>query len=64
MMKPPVVITMRRRTPDNEHLKTEKSKGSFIIDAGVIKGIQAQIASLAQRDELNKVGMTRPYPLE
>ena len=32
--------------------------------AKVIKGIQAQIASLAQRDELKKVGMTRPYPLE
>ena len=33
-------------------------------DAKVIKGIQAQIASLAQREELKKVGMTRPYPLE
>ena len=26
--------------------------------------IQAQIASLAQRDELKKAGMTHPYPLE
>jgi len=35
-----------------------------LIDTEVIKGIQAQIASLTQRDELKKVGMTRPYPLE
>jgi len=49
---------------NDEHPKTEKSKESFSIDAKVIKGIQAQIASLAQRDELKKVGMTRPYPLE
>ena len=34
------------------------------MDAEVLKGIQAQIASLAQRDELKKAGMTRPYPLE
>ena len=34
------------------------------IDAKVIKGIQAQIASLAQRDELKKVGVARPYLLE
>ena len=49
---------------DDERPKIEKSKKSFSIDAEVIKGIQAQIASLAQRDELKKVGMTRPYPLE
>ena len=47
-----------------EPLKTEKSKGSFAIDANVIKDIQAQIASLTQRDELKKVGMMRPYPLK
>ena len=47
-----------------EQPKTEKSKGSSSIDAEVLKGIQAQIASLAQRDELKKAGMTRPYPLE
>ena len=49
---------------DDEHPKTEKSKESSSIDAEVIKSIQAQIASLAQRDELKKMGMTRPYPLE
>ena len=49
---------------NNEHFKTEKSKESSSIDANVIKSIQAQIASLAQRDELKKVGMTHPYPLE
>ena len=57
-------------TPDeeenlnNEHPKTEKSKESSSIDTDVFKGIQAQIASLAQQDELKKVGMTRPSPLE
>jgi len=49
---------------DDEQLKTEKSKESFYIDVEVLKGIQAQIASLTQRDELKKAGMTRPYPLE
>ena len=47
---------------NNEPPMIEKS--SSLVDAEVIKGIQAQIASLAQRDELKKVGMTRPYPLE
>jgi len=49
---------------DDEQFKTEKSKESSSIDAEVLKGIQAQIASLAQRDELKKASMTRPYPLE
>jgi len=49
---------------DDEQPKTEKSKESSSIDAEVLKGIQAQIASLAQSDELKKAGMTRPYPLE
>jgi len=49
---------------DDEHPKTEKSKESSSIDVEVIKDIQAQIASLAQRNELKKVGMTRPYLLE
>jgi len=49
---------------NDEHPKTEKSKEISSIDAEVIKGIHTQIASLAQRDELKKVGMTRPYPLE
>jgi len=49
---------------DDEQPKTEKSKESFSIDAEVLKGIQAQIESLTQRDELKKVCMTRPYPLE
>ena len=34
------------------------------MDAEVLKGIQAQIASLTQRDELKKVGAVRPYSLE
>ena len=49
---------------DNEPPKTEKSKESSSIDAEVIKGIQAQIASLTQQDELKKIGVTRPYPLD
>jgi len=49
---------------DDELPKTEKSKESSSIDAEVLKGIHAQIASLAQRDELKKTGMTRPYLLE
>jgi len=46
---------------DDEHPRTKKSKESSSIDAEVIKGIQAQITFLTQRDELKKVGMTRPY---
>ena len=38
----------------NEQPKTEKSKESSSLDTEVLKGIQAQIASLAQRDELTK----------
>ena len=34
------------------------------MDAEVLKGIQAQIASLTQRDELKKVGAVSPYPLK
>ena len=49
---------------NNEHPKTEKSKESSSIGDNIIKGIQAQITSPAQRDELKKVGMTHPYPLE
>ena len=49
---------------DDERPKTEKSKKCSSIDVEVIKGIQAKIASLSRRDELKKVGMTRPYPLE
>ena len=47
----------------NDQPKTEKSKEGS-LDAEVLKGLQAQIASLAQRDELKKVGTVRPYPLE
>ena len=49
---------------NDEQPKTEKSKECSSMDAEVIKGIQAQIASLAQRDELKKVWTVRPYPLE
>jgi len=49
---------------NDEHLKTEKSKESLSVDAKVIKSISAQITSIAQRDELKKVGMMHPFPLE
>jgi len=49
---------------NDERPKTEKSKERSSIDTEVIKGIHAQIASLTQRDELKKVGMTLPHPLE
>ena len=49
------------KTPESKNAKEFSSPS---IDAEVIKGIQAKIASLAQQDELKKVGMTRPYPLE
>ena len=45
---------------NNEPPKTEKSKESYSIDTEVIKDIQVQVASLAQRDELKKVGAVRP----
>jgi hypothetical protein len=38
--------------------------GASSVSEDVIKDIQAQIASLSQRDRLRKAGMTRPYPLE
>ena len=47
---------------NNEPPKTEKSKESSSIDAD--QRHPRSIASLAQRDELKKVGMTRPYPPE
>ena len=49
---------------NNEPPKTNHSKEGSSIDAKVIKGIKAQIASLTQRDEVKKVGTVRPYPLE
>ena len=42
---------------DDEQPKTEESKESSSINAEVLKGIQAQIASLAQRDKLKKAGI-------
>ena len=39
---------------DDEQPKAERSKESSSIDAEILKGIQAQIASLTQRDELKK----------
>jgi len=36
---------------NDEYLKTRKSKERFSIDAEVINSIQAQIASLTQRDD-------------
>ena len=49
---------------NNEPPKADHSKEGSSIDAEVIKGIQAQIVSLAQRDELEKVGAVCSYPLE
>ena len=49
---------------NDERPKTEKSKESSLIDVEVIKGIQTQVASLTQRDELKKVEITHHYPLE
>ena len=46
---------------NDEPPKTEQSKEGTSIDAEVIKGIQTQIASLAQRDKLKKIRMTRLY---
>ena len=43
---------------NKETLENKHSKESSSIDAKVIKDIQAQIASLTQRDELKKVGMS------
>jgi len=59
----PRVIIMREHH-DDEQPKTEKSKESSFMDAEALKGIQAQITSLIQWDELKKVGAVRPYPLE
>ena len=50
--------------PNKEPPKTEKSKESTAIDVDIIKGIQAQIVSLTQRDKLKKVGMICPYLLD
>ena len=47
---------------DNERSKIEKSKESFSIDAEVIKGIEAQIASLAQKDKLEEGRDDSPLP--
>jgi len=41
---------------DEERPKTKKSKESSSIDTEIIKGIQAHISSLTQRDKLKKVG--------
>ena len=49
---------------NNEPPKTDHSKKGSSFDVKVIKGIQAQIASLAQKDELKKIGAVRPYRLE
>jgi len=51
----------------NENTPMDKQpypKETSLIDVEVIKGIQMQIASLAQWNEWKKVGMTHPYPLK
>ena len=52
---------LSKDTSEGEHSNETSS-----IDAEVIKGIEAQIASLTQRDELKKVAMTNSvsYPLK
>jgi len=50
---------LNKGTEEDEHSKETSS-----IDVEVIKGIQAQITSLAQRDELKKVGVIRPYSMK
>ena len=46
--------------PNDEQLHPKETSS---IDVEVIKGIEAQIASLAQWNELKKEGMTRTYAL-
>ena len=60
----PGVTMMRKNIIAMNQPKTEKSKESSSMDAEVLKGIQAQIASLTQRDELKKVRTVHSYPLE
>ena len=60
----PGAITTRKNIFSNEQPRMEKSNEGSSLDAEVLKGIQAQIASLTQRDELKKVGAVHPYPLE
>ena len=57
-------VTMTRKNILAMTSRRWKSKERSSLDAKVLKGLQAQIASLAQRDELKKVGTVRPYPLE
>ena len=40
--------------------KSEQSNEGSLVDADVVKDIQAHITSLSQRDEKKKVGMTHP----
>ena len=61
----PGVIILRKNiiTMNNPRLRSQR-KAILWMDAEVLKGIQVQIASLTQRDELKKVGAVRPYPFE
>ena len=52
------------REEENRTAENKNTKESSSINIKIIKGIQTQIASLAKRDELKKVGMARPYLLE
>ena len=63
-MKRKITTTMSLLRLNNLRKATEQSKEGSLIDVEVIKEIQAHIASLPQSDELKKVGMIRPYPLE
>ena len=53
------MMSEKRKIGDDKNTKESPS-----IDAEVIKGIQAQIASLTQWDKLKKVGLIHPYPQE
>ena len=54
------VSNQNEENNNDEPPKIDHSKEGSSIDTEVIKGIEAQIASLAQRNELKKVGAVRP----
>ena len=60
------IISRQNEGENSNHRNDEQPppSGSSSVNADVIKGIQAQLASLTQRDELKKVGIVRPYALE
>ena len=53
-MRGTLIIKLSGGNLKDDTLEDERSKKTFSIDVEVIKGIQAQIASVAQRDEMKK----------